>query len=126
MALPDRSTNTYMLSVSTLSVQNLTSKSIENDLSSIGDRIQAVLDFTPGQRRNITNGSGFGNGSRTAVPGGPRSRPRRRRQHTEPPSRAEICTGWSDLLGEVSSSSRRVRVAKGGHFGAKASASGTS
>lgn len=113
----------FMLSVATLSHQQLSSKSFENEISDVGNRIRAVLESTPGHRKDVTVSRE--NDAKSNAQGVGRTRPRRRRKGSAAPAptRGEICAGWSDLLGEISSSSRRVRVAKGGHFGAKASGS---
>lgn len=124
MAAGERTTNTYMLSVSTLSVQQLQSKGFESELGDMGERIQAILATSPGHRRTLA--AAGENGGRSKNEAAARLRPRRRRKApAAPPTRGEISIGWSDLLGEISCSARRIRVAKGGHFGAKSSALGS-
>lgn len=48
------------------------------------------------------------------------SRPPRRRRAglPDPPRRSDGVVGWNELVAEVAASSRRIRVARGGHLGA--------
>jgi len=102
-----------------LRVHQLTNTSFENELAAFEKRMQ---DHTlTGGKRSAS--SADPRKDKVAAPAGPRPARRRRARTSAPvPRRVELSSGWSDLLDEIASSSRRVRVAKGGHFGEKATA----
>lgn len=108
-----------MLPLAKLTVHQLSNKAFETGLADVGERIQGVLK--PDPRRALSEKQGQKKIAASA--NGSRSRRKKQRLPNDIPTRGDIKSGWGSLLSEVTSSDKRVRVAKGGHFGAKTSVS---